>query len=181
MRKVFALSVILVLVVLLFTAAAPASAGGEGYHCVRRGETLTQIACKYHTTPYAIAVANGLANPNLIYAGQVLVIPGGYGNAGYGKAVVAKPGYGYAGYGKAVVAKPGYGYDGYGKGYERPAPPKPVYSKKPVYQKPVYGYPEYGYGYPCYGKAVYAKSVYGSCGCGGYYGCGAPKMTPYGY
>jgi LysM repeat protein len=44
-------------------------------HRVQYGETLTAIAWRYGTTVWAIVVRNNLANPNLIYAGQVLVIP----------------------------------------------------------------------------------------------------------
>ncbi|MEA3459550.1 MAG: LysM peptidoglycan-binding domain-containing protein [Chloroflexota bacterium] len=44
-------------------------------HTVKRGETLTSIALLYGTTPQAIAVANNLANPNLLYVGQMLRIP----------------------------------------------------------------------------------------------------------
>ncbi len=43
-------------------------------HTVQRGETLSQIALRYGTTYQQIALLNGLSNPNLIYAGQVLVI-----------------------------------------------------------------------------------------------------------
>jgi LysM repeat protein len=44
-------------------------------HIVQRGETLYSIARRYGTTFWAIAVANHLSNPNIIYAGQRLVIP----------------------------------------------------------------------------------------------------------
>jgi len=58
------------------SASSPASA--PVYHLVRWGETLTSIAWRYCTSPWAIARWNGIANPNLIYAGQVLVIYPGY-------------------------------------------------------------------------------------------------------
>ncbi len=45
-------------------------------HTVQRGETLGSIARQYGTTFSAIATANNLANPNLIYVGQQLTIPG---------------------------------------------------------------------------------------------------------
>ncbi len=45
-------------------------------HIVQRGESLTVIASRYGTTATAIAVANRLVNPSLIYAGQALLIPG---------------------------------------------------------------------------------------------------------
>jgi LysM repeat protein len=44
-------------------------------HVVQRGETLYSIARRYGTTVWAIAMANNLSNPNVIYAGQRLVIP----------------------------------------------------------------------------------------------------------
>jgi LysM repeat protein len=46
-----------------------------GYHTVRPGETLYCIARAYGVDPQAIAVRNGIVNPNLIYVGQVLAIP----------------------------------------------------------------------------------------------------------
>jgi LysM repeat protein len=60
--------------------------GGPGYgpgygpmgtfHRVMFGETLFAIARHYGVNPWAIARANGLLNPNLIFIGQVLCIPG---------------------------------------------------------------------------------------------------------
>lgn len=44
-------------------------------HIVQRGENLYRIALRYGTTPWAIAVANGLSNTHYIYAGQRLRIP----------------------------------------------------------------------------------------------------------
>jgi LysM repeat protein len=44
-------------------------------HVVQRGETLFSIARRYGTTYWAIAMANNLPNPNVIFAGQRLVIP----------------------------------------------------------------------------------------------------------
>jgi LysM repeat protein len=46
-------------------------------HTIQRGDTLYGIALRYGTTVQAIVNANGLANPNLIYAGQTLIIPDG--------------------------------------------------------------------------------------------------------
>jgi LysM repeat protein len=50
-------------------------------HVVRRGQTLSSIAMRYRTTAAAIATANGLRNPNLIYVGQRLRIPRGGGGS----------------------------------------------------------------------------------------------------
>lgn len=43
-------------------------------YTVQPGDTLSQIALKYGTTVGEIAGLNGIANPNLIYVGQVLKI-----------------------------------------------------------------------------------------------------------
>ncbi len=45
-------------------------------YTVQRGDTLYAIASRYGTTVPAIAAANGLTNPDLIYPGQRLIIPG---------------------------------------------------------------------------------------------------------
>jgi LysM repeat protein len=45
-------------------------------HVVQRGEYLKIIAARYHTTVTAIVQANGLRNPNFVYVGQRLKIPG---------------------------------------------------------------------------------------------------------
>jgi LysM repeat protein len=45
------------------------------WYTVRPGDTLQTIAWQFGTTWQAIAQANGIVNPNLIFAGQVLFIP----------------------------------------------------------------------------------------------------------
>lgn len=72
---------VLFLLILAFVTS-PAHAQGR-VHVVQRGETLSTIAVRYGTTPQAIANINGLHNPNYIYAGQRLTIPGS-GSAGSG-------------------------------------------------------------------------------------------------
>lgn len=47
---------------------------GKVTHVVQRGENLFRIALRYGTTAQAIASANGIANPSLIYVGQTLTI-----------------------------------------------------------------------------------------------------------
>lgn len=44
-------------------------------HVVQAGENLFRIAIQYNTSIRALAIVNGIYNPNLIYAGQTLVIP----------------------------------------------------------------------------------------------------------
>lgn len=48
-----------------------------GYYTVQRGDTVSSIAVRHGVTAWAIVQANHLANPNFIYVGQRLVIPGG--------------------------------------------------------------------------------------------------------
>jgi LysM repeat protein len=49
---------------------------GQQTHVVQPGENLYRIALRYGTTWPVLAQANGISNPDLIYVGQVLVIPG---------------------------------------------------------------------------------------------------------
>ncbi|MCU4185320.1 LysM peptidoglycan-binding domain-containing protein [Acidiferrimicrobium sp. IK] len=60
-------------------AAAPAAsaAPAPGTYTVRAGDTLGAIAAANGTTVAALAAANHLADPNLIYPGQTLVLQGG--------------------------------------------------------------------------------------------------------
>lgn len=74
-----------VLVLLLVSLLVPslvhtepvAAQQGQTTHVVQAGENLFRIALRYGTTWPALAAANGISNPNLIYAGQVLIIPAG--------------------------------------------------------------------------------------------------------
>ena len=52
-----------------------AAASCQFSHTVQRGQTLFQIGLLYNRTWDGIAAANNIANPNKIYAGQVLCIP----------------------------------------------------------------------------------------------------------
>ena len=45
-------------------------------YVVKKGDTIYKIAKRYGTTMQAIILANNLRNPNLIYPGQILLIPG---------------------------------------------------------------------------------------------------------
>lgn len=83
------LAVFLVLLFALLLPALPAAAAPEyqgGVHVVQRGETLSQIARRYGVSMAALAQANGISNPNFIYSGQRLTIPGASGGASSGGA-----------------------------------------------------------------------------------------------
>jgi hypothetical protein len=51
------------------------AAAGCKWHTVVRGDTLGDLGWKYHSSALALARANHIANPNLIYVGQKLCIP----------------------------------------------------------------------------------------------------------
>lgn len=59
----------------LALCVAPVQAASTITYIVQHGDTLSLIARRYHTTVQAIAELNGILNPNLIYAGQRLLIP----------------------------------------------------------------------------------------------------------
>lgn len=44
-------------------------------YTVKRGDTLTAIAKTHGTTVEALVASNGIKDKNLIYVGQVLIIP----------------------------------------------------------------------------------------------------------
>lgn len=58
-------------------SATPASPSTTGYYVVQAGDNVSSIAVRHAVTAWAIVQANHLANPNFIYVGQRLVIPGG--------------------------------------------------------------------------------------------------------
>jgi LysM repeat protein len=59
------------------SGGGPIYHGGGNVYIVRCGDTLTRIALRYGVSVWAIVRANGLRNPNYIYAGQRLTIPSG--------------------------------------------------------------------------------------------------------
>ncbi len=78
MQRVRRLLIVALTLTVLLTVPAMAAAqgsGGQVKHTVQVGENLYRIALQYGTTVEAIAQANGITNPNLIYVGQVLIIP----------------------------------------------------------------------------------------------------------
>ena len=76
------LIVAIVISMLILPAFAQPAQAQDQIHVVQRGETLFSIAVRYGTTTQAVANANGLSNPNYIYAGQRLRIPMAGGDSG---------------------------------------------------------------------------------------------------
>lgn len=72
------LLLVLVLFGLLVSATGVFAQTTTIQYVVQPGDTLQNIAVRYGTTWQAIAQLNAIPNPNLIYAGQVLLIPVGY-------------------------------------------------------------------------------------------------------
>lgn len=66
--------------VLVIPGAGPGPRPGPGpgpggcVYIVRTGDTLSGIAWRYGTTVWALAQANGIWNPNLVYIGQRLMV-----------------------------------------------------------------------------------------------------------
>jgi LysM repeat protein len=87
--------------------------GGQNVYVVQPGDTLSRIATRFNTTIAALAQLNGIVNPNLIYVGQRLTVPG---TGGTGGIVPTSP--------PPVVTVPGSA---------SPVPPTPV--PTPVQQK----------------------------------------------
>lgn len=52
-------------------------AGGTTTITIQRGDTLTELAIKYNTTVARLVELNNIANPNLIYTGESLIVPSG--------------------------------------------------------------------------------------------------------
>lgn len=74
MRKILYIAF---LTILLFSAVHPASAQGSGaYYVVQPGDTLSSIASRFNISLSDLMNANGITDPNLLSAGQQLVIPG---------------------------------------------------------------------------------------------------------
>lgn len=52
-------------------------AGGTIAITIQRGDNLTELAIKYNTTVARLVELNNIANPNLIFAGETLIVPSG--------------------------------------------------------------------------------------------------------
>lgn len=65
----------------LLLVGALAVSGSAGTYVVRPGDTLGAIAGRHGVSVGALAQANGITDPNRVYAGQKLALPGGGGGA----------------------------------------------------------------------------------------------------
>ncbi len=71
-----ALALVVALTLGVAVSPAPASAGSPVMYTVGWGDTLYSIAARYGMSVNVLMQANGLRNPNYIYIGQRLLIPG---------------------------------------------------------------------------------------------------------
>ncbi len=82
MQRLPQLAIALVMLgILVFSAVAPQPTKAqddtsEFPHTVATGETLYSIARRYNVTVFEISNRNNITNPNLIFSGQILQIPG---------------------------------------------------------------------------------------------------------
>ena len=80
--KVKTALIIIALILMAMLPLAPGAVhageplGGGGLYVVQPGDTLSALALRFGTTVSALVEANGIANPDLIYVGQTLAIPG---------------------------------------------------------------------------------------------------------
>ena len=47
---------------------------GKITYTIKRGDTLSSIARKYNTSVNKLVMLNNISNPNLIYAGNIIII-----------------------------------------------------------------------------------------------------------
>ena len=70
---------------LLVAALVTAGSPGWGLYTIKQGDTLSDIAARYHTTVAKLVEVNGLpGNGNLIIAGRALKVPGAAAGTGGG-------------------------------------------------------------------------------------------------
>ena len=69
-------ALVIAFILLSATTLTPAVYAEDGVHVVTRGESLGVIARSYQVSTRELMVNNGISNPDYIYVGQRLVIPG---------------------------------------------------------------------------------------------------------
>lgn len=63
-----------------------------GTYTVQSGDTLSGIAAKFGTDYQTLASMNGIANPNIIYAGTTLIVPNGGNSSSSAQYYTIQPG-----------------------------------------------------------------------------------------
>jgi LysM repeat protein len=76
MRRLFLLSCLVLMLGVSFGVTVSAQTEADATYTVVAGDTLFRISLRFGVSMQAIAQANNIQNINLIYAGQVLRIPG---------------------------------------------------------------------------------------------------------
>lgn len=74
MKKIVLAAMVCVLILGLTASTASASSCCQKWHKVKRGETLSGIAWRYHTTVRRLVNINNIKNPNRIRTGQWLCV-----------------------------------------------------------------------------------------------------------
>ncbi len=74
--RILRIAILLVVLVIGPRAALAAPNDASGVYIVQRGDTLAKIAARSGVSINTLARTNGIANVNVIYVGQRLVIPG---------------------------------------------------------------------------------------------------------
>jgi LysM repeat protein len=82
MRK-YLVTIVLAAILSIATVGVVSAQGGETVHFVKFGEGLYGIAAQYGVSAQAIMEYNGIANADLIFVGQPLVIPDAYNDSMY--------------------------------------------------------------------------------------------------
>ena len=84
LRKIAVLMIAVFALAAFAPIAGAQDAGGSGFapgiqhYTVQRGDTLYRIALRFGLPMQQIQSANNIFNPNIIYVGQTLLIPGSY-------------------------------------------------------------------------------------------------------
>ncbi|MDM8519727.1 LysM domain-containing protein [Anaerolineales bacterium HSG6] len=173
------LAIAVIAIVLQFTVASTGLAAtseqgyGGAWHTVQYGETLFSIGRMYDVYPYAIAEANGMWNPDVIYAGQALYIPDGppYYQCGDWDPCNNNE-WDNSGWNNNGWDNSGWNNNGWDNCYDNCA--SPGYGN----QQPCYGdnsgcAPQYNYGYGYDGAGYYYDAYYPGTDYGRYsYPCG---------
>ena len=74
-RRLLTLVLLITCLTLVPEVVQAQDSGGQITHTVQAGENLYRISLRYGTTVTALSQANGITNPNMVYVGQVLIIP----------------------------------------------------------------------------------------------------------